>query len=747
MTYENFEYFYPMPDDIAQTILMAETEPEIHLRPLGINNKKIWLYNKILKNLLTGRKTVIVTFTASDIKLLEEFLYHHDLESLCFFFQHSRSNIEKSLKEFQPIIVSGKLAHEQYDTHLKFLRDTFDELKKSHHAMFAGNTSKRLHLVSLLLQCMKLRSALGEYLGLFISPCSRFSYKEYVSFKGKMDDIISLSAGFDLALKPFEIIKKDVIRMFSPEEAWNIIDSNIGQTLQLIQGIMLEVSNANHRKFQVELIGLQRRLIYLHGKITNLIQREERTAEDDLQLDLYCQKWNDFLGEYKISGYTTRSEISTADIASLLSLASDALKEKMSTSLIEVNELSAQEFITNSFFDKYFLFQAKSLFNLPEITKENSDASLTTLRNLYNHLITLRKLKSYFEKYYQWQSYFDSCALKEQEFLIQCRQIPPDKWGLLVDLKYVEDIIGGMPLCEIEENETRTEQFLEAIEKYKSIVNPEIRSRTESNQHFAIARLSQLDEELQKLLILHKNSDYTLAEYYSLLPQFSEIFPIIVLENVKEDYLPNVEKMCWDEAIYIGSEISTAFQEKLEKSSRRRIFISTELSHYTDLSIALMQAPPEGIEHLVAGETTRNSQTIKGLSEYIFANFAQPIALINNEEFVLSFMPEDITAYAARLNHPQYNIFRLSEQSDVLRLQDWLNYPNTRKVIWTLDAILEPNHLTIQHLGWQMHFILSLRHAGFEVKTFRTKELLEHYYLWPYPDQRLFENRLQKVNF
>ncbi|MFN8329782.1 MAG: hypothetical protein U0T81_00945 [Saprospiraceae bacterium] len=134
--------------------------------------------------------------------------------------------------------------------------------------------------------------------------------------------------GFDLALKPFEIIKKDVIRMFSPEEAWNIIDSNIGQTLQLIQGIMLEVSNANHRKFQVELTGLQRRLIYLHGKITNLIQREERTAEDDLQLDLYCQKWNDFLGEYKISGYTTRSEISTADIASLLSLASDALKEK-----------------------------------------------------------------------------------------------------------------------------------------------------------------------------------------------------------------------------------------------------------------------------------------------------------------------------------------------------------------------------------------------------------------------------------
>ncbi|MFN8329781.1 MAG: hypothetical protein U0T81_00940 [Saprospiraceae bacterium] len=84
----------------------------------------------------------------------------------------------------------------------------------------------------------------------------------------------------------------------------------------------------------------------------------------------------------------------------------------------------------------------------------------------------MRKLKSYFEKYYQWQSYFDSCALKEQEFLIQCRQIPPDKWGLLVDLKYVEDIIGGMPLCEIEENETRTEQFLEAIEKYKSIVNP-----------------------------------------------------------------------------------------------------------------------------------------------------------------------------------------------------------------------------------------------------------------------------------
>lgn len=87
--------------------------------------------------------------------------------------------------------------------------------------------------------------------------------------------------------------------MFSPEEAWNIIDSNIGQTLQLIQGIMLEVSNANHRKFQVELTGLQRRLIYLHGKITNLIQREERTAEDDLQLDLYCQKWNDFWGNIK----------------------------------------------------------------------------------------------------------------------------------------------------------------------------------------------------------------------------------------------------------------------------------------------------------------------------------------------------------------------------------------------------------------------------------------------------------------
>lgn len=747
MSYENFEYFYPMPDDIAQTILMAETEPEIHLRPLGINNKKIWLYNKILKNLLTGRKTAIVTFTSSDIKLLEEFLYQHDLESLCFFFQHSRSNIEKSLKEFQPIIVSGKLAHEQYNTQLKILRETFGELKKSHLAMFAGNTNKRLHLVSLLLQSMRLRSACGEYLGLFTPPCCRFSFVEYVSFKGKMDDIISLSGGFDLALRPFEIIKQDVIKMFSAEEAWHTIDSDIGQMLQLIQEIMLEVGNATHRHFQLELTRLQRRLIDLHKKIIKLIQQEVRTAEDDLHLDLYCQQWNELLGEYKIRGFNTRSEISSADWASLITLASDALKDKLSGRLFHLHIQNSNESNANSFFDKYFSIRTKSIFNLPELNKEDSDASLTTLRTIYDHLIILRKLKSYFEKYYHWQSYFESCSSKEQEFLNQCRQIPSDKWGLMLDLKYVEDIIGGMPLCEIEDNEARTEQFLEAIDKYKSIVNPEIRSRTESNQHFAIRSHCQANAELHKLLILHKNSDYTLTEYYALLPQLSEIFPIIVLENVKEDYLPNVEKICWDEAIFIGSEMSPSFQEKLERSSRRRIFISPEVSHFADLSIALIQAPPEGIDNIVASENIRNSQSIKGLSEYIFANFTQPVALINNEEFVLSFMPEDITAYAARLNHLQYNIFRLSEQSDILRLQDWLNYPNTRKVIWTLDAILEPNHLTIQHLGWQMHFIMSLRHAGFEVKTFRTKELLEHYFLWPYPDQKLFENKLQKVNF
>ena len=109
MRQDLFLYLYPMPDDVAQSMLISETESHIHIRPLNANAKKIWLHNKLIRNLITSRKTLILVDSAEDVTLIKELLDQFNINHLSLFFKHSRSEIEKHLIEFSPKTIAGKL--------------------------------------------------------------------------------------------------------------------------------------------------------------------------------------------------------------------------------------------------------------------------------------------------------------------------------------------------------------------------------------------------------------------------------------------------------------------------------------------------------------------------------------------------------------------------------------------------------------------------------------------------------------
>ena len=100
MGQDSFIYLYPMPDDVAQSMLISETESNIHIRPLNQNARKLWICNKIIRNLLTKRKTLILIDQPEHVRLLEEIIHEFQLQPLSFLFTHSRSEIEQKLLQY-----------------------------------------------------------------------------------------------------------------------------------------------------------------------------------------------------------------------------------------------------------------------------------------------------------------------------------------------------------------------------------------------------------------------------------------------------------------------------------------------------------------------------------------------------------------------------------------------------------------------------------------------------------------------
>ncbi|MEO6189432.1 MAG: hypothetical protein ABIO44_02770, partial [Saprospiraceae bacterium] len=691
MSYEGFEFYYPMPDDIAQSILISETENDIHLRTTNINSKKIWLYNKLLKNLLTNRKTLISIDTPQDAQILTDFLNEHQLESLCLFFTHSRSTNEKTLKEFKPLIVNGKILSKEFHDAFIHLRKTHSEFTNSIQSIYKKDSTHQVNLNSLLCRSIQLRQELSPYEGYQASQ-SNLSQKEYISLKQNLNLAIECSKGGDKFLSILDLLHSNMFEMFEQDESWNTIEHHLTDYKKYISRLLalIQICKENWIKSFIQVT--QEKIIPNYKFLIECSLIEHLTSEERIQVSFISQQLKSQIPE--ITQDTALFEIETflkLNLEQILLLINESAQQKWENGNISISESSEINSSIEDIALQVKIFEHKLHQNA--IVQEqiiSTDSILELKQNLHillDKFNAILKLKPYFSLYFEWKKFLLNCTLSQVSFLQDISLTPTLLWHKFLELSFVEKQINQLPIFEVSQFNQKSERFNQSIVHYKNKLIPFIKGRFESIQHKNISKLCDSEIELSKLLDQHVDSLFSLTDYYQKLPLLSELFPIIVLDNAKEEYYPNLTKTVWDEIIVLNEEMPLSLNDKISNGAHRRISLHHGQTTESAFNIALLQAPPDILKDILYHiHHSESFTTIKNLTNFIFANQTRFTVLINANDCIISFMPIEMTKLILQMNSESYNLFQVSEEQDFERVNEWLLYKSTKKKIWCLDT-------------------------------------------------------------
>ncbi|MEP7196848.1 MAG: hypothetical protein ABI851_10025 [Saprospiraceae bacterium] len=750
MQNEIFEHYFPMPDDIAQSILIAETESKIHLRPINLNAKKVWLYNKLLKNLLTNRKTILQIDNQTDALLITEFLEEIGLDKLCFSFTHSRSNNEKKLKEFEPIIVNGIINPDSFGIAVKHLMKSYTEVLRSYNAYYQKDILLQENLSSYIQKSIRIRQNLIPYEG-FQSDFSKLSQKDFISLKRNLKEAIELSKGSNPFLSVFQIINKKIFELFNEEEAWLTISEHLNSLKESVVPILSTIQFIKEQ-FVERLICDQQKAILSHFNLfVNLNSKSVLDSEEEIQLSLITAKLTSSISQLsKDESLVQIENLKKLNIHQLLHLIAMHAQEKWnSESCTLFNGQSMDKLSTD------LVFQARSL-----IYKLNHSGifeiriiEFLSIQHIKSILLDLRKeaelvlsLKSYFSLFYSWKKYLLNCTENQQQFLQELTVLPSSQWQLLLELSHTEKLIEQGHLFDAISLNERLDGFNQSLEQYKKELIKTLAAKYEKQQHSQLEEIKNNQPELKKLIIDRAFSELSLSDYYTRIPLLAELFPIIILENTKLDYFPSIANKIWDELIILDDSSTNVNIHKLIGSAYHIIQLQETPSNDVFFNIALTQSAPEKLKNILF-ETHHSESftTIQQLSNFIFSNKPSFTVLLNSDELIISFLTLSMTKLMLNLHENEYNIFSISESKDFERFNDWLMYKPTKKIIWTMDNLINTESLSIQQLSWQKHFIKCLKVAGFQIENFSSEILLNIRNIWEFPNRNsLYYNSIER---
>lgn len=731
MNPEIFHFYYPIPDDIAQSILISETENNIHLRPLHDHAKKLWLYNKLIKNLLMGRKTILVVNTSSDYDIIEEFLQSHKLHQLAFIFTHSRSNNEKRLGEFSPIIVNGSLKTKKFIEAVQKVSDTHFNLALHYDFVFNRRSNAHFTYSKLIARSIHYRNQLGQY-AFLIPEINALSQKDFLRLKKILPDAISLSKGNHSFLENFQIIKPEVFNLFSKEEAWLSCLHEIKRLETQFKVLYQKIQSYQNSFIENHFNQKYKNLYELFIPLESLYQSVDPTQEQSIRISVIESQLAKEL--MTIDSHFRPEQLKLYRDSEQLRI----LSYKYAVTQWEQHfEQELIDTLHNGI--KYEINSLLSTCKILNLIDENSNAilSIKKAKNIITKLLrkfdSIKRLEEYFGIYFEWQVFLNNLPASHRNYFISLNSIPVIHWENLLELAHIEKQIESFGTFHLSQVKLSEVDFYSAIDEYKSEMLPFIQYKYESVQHKSVSNLQSSHTSLYDLIHLHKQSDLTLTDFYQSLPLLSDIFPILVLDNVKPDNIPNFNGRIWDEVIFMDSNLDNIQSEKLKNSCHHVIHLHEASSSESIFNIAMIQAPPVKLNNILLDLHPSDPFTpIQNLSQFIFANKSKFTVFINSKEFILSFLPEEWNQLFSNSLLKDYNMFDLSEDSGIEKLNNWLHFKPTVKKLFVLNHLLVTEGMTIQQMGWHKQFIRCLHYAGFQIEYFDLKVLCESRTEWPY---------------
>ncbi len=731
MNYEEFQAYYPMPDDVAQSILISETETNIHLRPTHANSKRLWLYNKLLKNLLTKRKTIIYLTQASDYSLLEEFLIEHNLQKLAFTFTHSRSNNEKNLLEFTPIIVNGSLKTKNLEFAINNLYLKHNDYHKAIWSIYKKTNSSNQNFSTLLSQSLELRQSLKTYSNL-LPDTELLSAKDLLQIKILLPEAIQYIKIKNNFLEPFTYIHEKAFDLFTVEESWSAITHHIQDCKNKIIDL-LHYQNAVKAEFYKDhLSKIESELLHPFEFIISSTIRENLNLEEDLNLKLQLSEFSNKL-EVLCPNTKVDNVKSIVELEQLYKIIQNEVDCQWITEKNEVTNNVSSKYIktilkeTEEFFN---WLNTKSILHSNYAHYDSIHKNEEVLRSLLFQLNAITQLADFYPAYFQWKQFTRNIPRQQLILIQKLYHIPSQYWEAVIHLLLIEKQIQNIDQTYIFKLKTLEKEFYESLEKYKSEILPYISYQFEKLQHKAIENLIITDQNLYSIFKFHRASDANLSEQYVFLPQLSEIFPIIILDNIKTDYLVPHEGKVWDEVIYMDENPSHNNIDKLKAACHRLIHVNESQNSSSIFNIAMMQAFPEGLVSLFYTQSVIPFQKLNQLNQYIFNNIDHFDTWLNSKEFVISFLPQEWNEILKKSLMSDYNYFKISGDSGFERILNCLSFQVTKKKVFILDNLYSQEGLNIQQLAWQRYFIKSLNKVGFEIVNFELEKFLELRFVW-----------------
>jgi len=731
MTEQLFSYAYPMSDDVAQSMLISETETRIHIRPTSTNALITWLHNKLIRNLLTSRKTLILVKSQEQVRMLEDILQTYEIQPLCLFFNHSRSDIEKKLMQFKPMAVSGKLQLRGFENACsevnKRSQDILNSIKHYHQPGPEAPSS----LVNILAKYIRYKSSTGFF---YESPVTHLLQKEYLQLKQLLEPFSKYLKG---NLPPHHVLNNlntKSFELFLADEAWACISQNLESWIQsgteLLEEFQMIVSEFKQNE-------------------KNRILEEIKSIQDEISMrrDIHFNSGSKNIELHLLEEKLLRS-------FKALSENSDGSPSHFALTPGSISEDSIKEYLVRFFNQKYKKVLSEEIEPLPlrksakksilkfetwvkeinasnilkePIIPENIDLvkASKTLQNLTIQFTKILQSSHEFGDYFEWSILYgklsEAQAIAFNHILFNHK---PKLWQNALDCLYLTGIVDGDEHTAILPTLESQQELMNGLNETKNLLPGYLHSKYENHQYHAVKELEGINPILHQTISEKKPSPNTLSEHYAQTPLLSEIFPIIVMEISHPEYFPTNLLHVWDEVWNLCPDLEESFLARFEKASHRYISIFQDHAPSSHFQIALSQAPPTKLKHILDNYTSSEGWSLMSqLALFIQSNFPNFRIYANPEYHCLSFLPKSLEQLVLQWTQTEWQTISIDDANSLDKLTEILLFKGTKKKVWNCDGLFSNTTSGLQQLEWQWHFGRCLETAGFECETIWSENL------------------------
>ncbi|MBK9632494.1 MAG: hypothetical protein IPO62_15815 [Saprospiraceae bacterium] len=744
MVQDIFSYLYPMPDDVAQSMLISETETNIHIRPTNSNSLKCWLHNKLLRNLATQRKTLILVDKQEHVKLFEELIELFGIQSLCFNFHHSRSQVEKNLIKFSPITVSGSLNIRKFKDSCNHFHSITNHLIQSVEKTYLHGKYSADPAYLTLCRYIKLNKSEFYFLP---QLNSRLNLKEYQYLKHIVEALVKNSAGQLYELHPLRRLNHFSFELFLPEEAWTYFSYFLSNWYNKGKTLLGEFRMV-HKEIKAQ---ISKKLFLRKLKLIELWNSTCQTSNDpcswSVEHQLTCEKINSFLKEY--SGEQIRfSEVdnfSEIDLKVILDktvqiyLSDQA--EFLSTDVVNESEFNASLTTLDSKLKTWYqeLVNSRILQDVHGLELKPMSQQVEQVQQLMVWVKEILEHEEEFPSYYEWMALTNQFTSAQNEVLDSIKHLPKPMWAQAIEYIYLNDLFGKSNFLDDLVNDQSISECKKLLLELKDNFPKYLHSIYEKWQYLALQQLEQKNDSIFQTIKHKVDSKYTLSEFYQNLDSLSNVFPVIILESSHPEFFPNNLDAHWDEIWNLSPTIDENFINRFMKSCHHFINIYSDYSTFSQFNIALSQSAPIKLkDSLLETASSDNYLTIQSIAAFIYNNFPQMRIFVNNDTHCISFLPRHLEPLILQWSESNWNQISLDEPNALDKLTEILLYKGTTKKIWLADGFFSPNIVSIQQMEWQWHFLKCMQLAGFHVENFSMTDFLANMDLLSFKEQQLF---------